>query len=95
MGKGVVFTFYGGGGSKRQLPRGVLFIYSLMVPKCEDAMIRKYLDNRPAIDGPITNDEVLDAIRYMTKGKVPGPDAITYEMLKALPPAVVLDITNL
>ena len=41
--------------------------------KLEVARIRSNPENRPAIDGPITYDEVVDAIRHTNKGKAQGP----------------------
>ena len=60
--------------------------------KSELANITRNPQNDSQVDGLITLDEVWDAIEQTQKDKAPGPDGVTYEMLKALPECVVKDI---
>ncbi|KAF7644904.1 hypothetical protein LDENG_00213820, partial [Lucifuga dentata] len=39
-------------------------------------------ENQTAIDAPITNQEILQAIKSMQSGKVPGPDGFPIEFYK-------------
>ena len=50
--------------------------------------------NKP-LDVPISEDEVLNAVKKMKNGKAPGSDEIHLELIKYGPPSLVTKITNL